>query len=205
MSRAPVIIGIGGGTASGKTTIARAVADHLGTKRATLISHDMYYRTPPAGVDLDRYNFDEPAALDNDRIAADLAALANGRSVQIPLYNFDTHLSQAGDWCSPTEYIIVEGILIFASEALRSQLQHRIYVRTPEATRLHRRLLRDQAERGRNMSEILHQYFNTVRPMHELHVRPSQRYCTSILDGESPIADSVQRVLDHISTFDNQM
>jgi uridine kinase len=191
-----LVIGIAGGTASGKTTIAHALTQELGPERATLISHDLYYRPPPPHADMSQYNFDEPSALDNDKLAAQLQALQRGEVVQLPEYDFTTHASRPGLPCEPSPILVVEGILIFACPALRAQMHHRVYVHTPEDVRLHRRLLRDQADRGRSVEDILHQYFDTVRPMHQKYVEPSRGYCTLTLNGQQSVSDSVGQLLE---------
>ena len=172
------IILIAGGTASGKTTIA----DHFAKQYdATLLPHDRYY------VDIPRtegFNFDEPKALDNDLLVEHITLLKKGQPAPIPIYDFATHSrSKDIEIVEPKELIIVEGILTLAVPEIRSLGDFLVYVHTPDDLRLIRRLKRDVVSRGRAVDSVLHQYLQTVRPMHNLHVLPSRAHASIELDG----------------------
>jgi uridine kinase len=180
----PVIIGVAGGTGSGKTTVARAILDRAGTSQISLIQHDAYYRDlselPLAQRAI--FNFDHPDALDNDLLIAHLKALKAGRAIQMPIYDFTTHTrTRQTRSVGPNPVILLEGILIFADDALRPLMDVKIYVDTQADIRFIRRLQRDIAERGRTMESVVHQYLATVRPMHEQFVEPSKRYADIII------------------------
>ncbi len=172
-----VLLGIAGGTGSGKTTLARRIVAGLPPGQALLLQHDDYYRdrshlTP---AERDRLNFDEPDALENARLAADLAALKAGRSIEAPEYDFATHTRRPKTrYLEPCPVIVVEGILLLAVPALRDLFDLRIFVDTADDVRLMRRIKRDLLERGRDIASIEAQYFGTVRQMHDLHVAPSK-------------------------------
>jgi uridine kinase len=180
----PVIIGVAGGTGSGKTTVAHEILKRAGTEQITLIQHDAYYRDLG---DLPRaqramQNFDHPDALENSLLIAHLQDLKAGRPVEVPVYDFTTHTrTDKTTRIEPRPVILVEGILIFADAALRATMDVKIYVDTDADIRFIRRLKRDLAERGRTMESVIHQYLATVRPMHEEFVEPSKRYADVII------------------------
>ncbi len=173
----PFIVGIAGGTGSGKTTLAERLEAAMPVGRASLIQHDWYYRDrshldPAARATI---NFDEPDALDNDQLLADLRALKAGNAVDCPQYDFATHTrSKTSRHVEARPVILVEGILIFASATLRDAFDLRLFVDTDDDIRLLRRIKRDVEERGRDVASIEAQYLGTVRPMHTLHVAPSR-------------------------------
>jgi uridine kinase len=180
----PVVIGVAGGTGSGKTTVARAILRRAGTGQLSLIQHDAYYKDlgdlPLAQRAM--LNFDHPDALDNDLLITHLRALKAGRDIAMPVYDFTTHTrTQEVRQIEPHRVVLVEGILIFADEALRQLMDVKIYVDTHADIRFIRRLQRDIAERGRTMESVVHQYLATVRPMHEQFVEPSKRYADIII------------------------
>ncbi len=198
------IIGIGGGTASGKTTLASRAVAALGP-RALLIAHDRYYRTLPdayRGREVD-YNFDHPDALDNARLAADLDALLAGEPVLVPDYDFArccrrpkscwTRLDPRG-----VDRIVVEGILVLAIPELRERFHQTFFVHTPADVRLARRLRRDIRERGDTVDGVLDQYLATVRPMHHRFVEPSRVHAQHILDGSADLERTVAELLHHL-------
>lgn len=180
----PVIIGVAGGTGSGKTTVARAILDRAGTHQISLIQHDAYYKDLgdlPLAQRAMR-NFDHPDALDNDLLISHLKRLKSGYAIEMPIYDFTTH-TRTGETLTvePNRVILLEGILIFADEALRPLMDVKIYVDTQADIRFIRRLQRDIAERGRTMESVVHQYLATVRPMHEQFVEPSKRHADIII------------------------
>lgn len=197
----PLVVGIAGGTASGKTTTARAVAAHLGD-RCVYLTHDRYYHSLPAQVDPSTHNFDHPDALDTARLIRDVRALRDGHAVRVPRYDFAAHARLSDDHAEPVEpreIVLVEGILVLADSALRDTMDHRVYVHTPDDIRLLRRIRRDLASRGRQVDEILTQYERTVRPMHEQFVAPSRMHANLVVDGTTSTGAMVAAVLGLIS------
>jgi uridine kinase len=180
----PVVIGVAGGTGSGKTTVAREILRRAGTHQISLIQHDAYYKNLddlPLAQRAMR-NFDHPDALDNDLLISHLQELKVGRPVEIPVYDFTTHSRTAETQRVESHRVVmVEGILIFADEALRRLMDVKIYVDTDPDIRFIRRLQRDIAERGRTMESVIQQYLATVRPMHQEFVEPSKRYADVII------------------------
>ena len=177
----PVVVGVAGGTGSGKTTVAAEILRRAGTDHISLIQHDAYYKDlsdlPVAQRAMQ--NFDHPDALDDDLLIAHLQELKAGRPVEVPIYDFTTHASTLR--VEPHRVILLEGILIFSDPALRQLMDVRIYVDTDADIRFIRRLQRDIAERGRTMESVIHQYLATVRPMHQEYVEPSKRHANIII------------------------
>ncbi len=180
----PLVIGVAGGTGSGKTTVAQAILKRAGTRQISLIQHDAYYKDLSALPLPQRamMNFDHPDALDNELLVTHLKELKAGRAIEMPVYDFTTH-TRTGQTrrVEPHRVILVEGILIFADEALRRLMDVKIYVDTDSDIRFIRRLQRDIAERGRTMESVIRQYLTTVRPMHQEFVEPSKRYADVII------------------------
>ena len=180
----PVVIGVAGGTGSGKTTVAREILRRAGTEQISLIQHDAYYKDlgdlPLAQRAMQ--NFDHPDALDNKLLIAHLRELKAGRTIEMPVYDFTTHTRTSEvQLVEPRRVILVEGILIFADSTLRRIMDVKIYVDTDSDIRFIRRLERDLAERGRTMESVIRQYLATVRPMHQEFVEPSKRYADVII------------------------
>lgn len=179
-----MIIGICGGTGSGKTTIARSIVDSVGTEKVVLVEQDSYYRNL-ADMPLDerhQANFDHPDSLDSDMLVNHILRLKQGLSIEMPLYDFATHTrSDKIEIIEPRPVVIVEGILIFAESRVLDLLDVRVYVDTPDDIRLMRRLRRDITERGRTFERTLEQYERTIRPMHYEFVEPSKRYADIII------------------------
>jgi uridine kinase len=179
-----MIIGICGGTGSGKTTIARAIVEAVGEKKVVLVEQDSYYRNL-SDMPLDerhQANFDHPDSLDSDMLVNHILRLKQGLSAEMPLYDFKTHTrSDKIEIIEPKPVVIVEGILIFAEPRVLDLLDVRIYVDTPDDIRLMRRLKRDFTERGRSFERTLEQYGRTIRPMHFEFVEPSKRHADIII------------------------
>ena len=179
-----MIIGICGGTGSGKTTIARAIVETVGARNVVLVEQDSYYRNL-ADMPLDerhQANFDHPAAIDSDMLVNHILRLKQGLSIEMPLYDFVTHTrSDRIDIIEPRPVVIVEGILIFAESRVLDLLDVRVFVDTPDDIRLMRRLRRDINERGRTFERTLEQYERTIRPMHFEFVEPSKRNADIII------------------------
>lgn len=177
MQRAPLVIGIAGGTGSGKTTLAARLIRELSGDVAVL-EHDWYYRDR-SGVPMNEresINYDEPGALDNALLTRHLAELREGRAVECPQYDFATHTRKAATRrVEAARIVAVEGILLFAIPELCASFDLRIFVDTDDDIRLMRRITRDLVERKRDIASIQQQYYDTVRPMHVQHVAPSKR------------------------------
>ena len=179
-----LIIGISGGTGSGKTTVANRILESVRASEVVFIQQDSYYRNLK-DLPLDyRHvaNFDHPDALDNDLLVNHIRKLRAGESVELPIYDFRTH-TRANETRSvePRPIVIVEGILIFADPRLLEQLDIKVFVDTPDDIRFIRRLQRDMNERGRTLDSVIEQYVGTVRPMHIQFVEPSKRYADVII------------------------
>jgi uridine kinase len=191
--KTPVIIGIAGGTGSGKTTVARAIYDRVGSDRIEWISHDSYYRNFDAlsPEDRARINFDHPDSLESELLTRHLDVLSKGSSVDVPVYDFATHARKTETQrVEPRKVIIVEGILVLAEPELRKRINIKLFVDTPADIRFVRRLTRDIESRGRSLQSVVQQYMTTVRPMHEEFVEPSKRHADLIIPegGENQVA-----------------
>ncbi|HEY8850050.1 MAG TPA: uridine kinase [Thermoanaerobaculia bacterium] len=191
--KTPVIIGIAGGTGSGKTTVARAIYDRVGSDRIEWISHDSYYRNFEGLSPEDRHkiNFDHPDSLETELLIRHLDVLGKGSSVEVPLYDFASHTRRPDTQrVEPRRVVIVEGILVLAEPELRKRIDIKLFVDTPADIRFMRRLMRDIQGRGRSLESVVHQYMTTVRPMHEEFVEPSKRYADLIIPegGENQVA-----------------
>jgi uridine kinase len=202
--QAPVIIGIAGGTGSGKTTVAQAIYDRVGSDRIEWISHDSYYRNFDGLSTEERHkiNFDHPDSLETELLTRHLDVLAKGSSVDVPKYDFATHARrQETQRVEPRRVIIVEGILVLAEPELRRRIDIKLFVDTPPDIRFMRRLLRDIQSRGRTLDSVVKQYLTTVRPMHEEFVEPSKRYADLIIPegGENQVAlDAIIARVEHL-------
>ncbi len=198
----PLIIGIAGGTGSGKSTVARRVAEALrATTSVAFIDMDAYYRDF-AHLPMDerrRVNWDHPDALDLELLVAHLRELADGRAVEKPLYDFVSHLRRRESVrVEPTAVIVVDGILLFADERVRDLCDVKVFVDADADVRLIRRIRRDMAARGRPLEEILNQYLSTVRPMHLQFVEPSKRYADVIVPRGGHNAVAVEMIVAKI-------
>lgn len=182
----PVIVGVSGGTASGKTTISQAIVRHVSEERVAWIQHDAYYRDLSHLPMAERIavNFDHPSSLESDLLVLHLDALCAGVPVQVPIYDFARHVRCAQTRAvEPKPLILVEGILIFVEPALRDRFDIKIYVDADPDLRFIRRLRRDVRERARTMDSVVEQYLATVRPMHLEFVEPSKRHADVIIPG----------------------
>ena len=180
----PLIIGIAGGTGSGKTTVARRIYEGLKGVNVVVIQQDAYY------IDLShlplkerkKVNFDHPSAFDNDLLIEHLNRLTTGKKIEKPIYSFTDYTRKAEtERVSPQEIIILEGILVLADKRIRDLLDIKIYVDADEDERFIRRLIRDTKERGRSMESVIEQYLNVVKPMFLQFVEPSKRYADIVI------------------------
>jgi uridine kinase len=180
----PVIIGVAGGSGSGKTTVVRAIVQSLGSDRVTVIHHDSYYRDASHLPAEERaaINYDHPDALETELLVQDLEALLGGAPVAVPIYDFAAHARLAERaQALPRKVIIVDGLLVLWDPQLRRLMDIKVYVDTDADVRFIRRLERDMRERGRSAESVITQYTSTVRPMHLEFVEPSKRYADVIL------------------------
>ncbi len=182
-----MIIGICGGTASGKTVFSKKILELLGPDAIIYLEHDAYYKglhELPAELQAEK-NFDHPDSLDNDLFIQHLKRLQANKAIERPIYDFTTHSRTSETYrIEPKPVILVDGILILAIKELRRMFDIRVYIDADADIRLARRLKRDLFERGRSAESVLAQYFKTVRPMHELFVEPSKNYADIIIHGK---------------------
>lgn len=181
---APLVIGIAGGSGSGKTTVAQEILQRVGPDRIAFLQHDSYYKDlsglPP--IQRAEVNFDHPNSLETELLIEHIACLRDGQPVEVPIYDFSTHSRTDKTFTvKPRRVILVEGILIFTEAALRDMFDVKIFVDTDSDIRFIRRLERDIAERGRTTESVIKQYQTTVRPMHMEFVEPSKRYADIII------------------------
>ncbi len=178
------IIGIAGGTGSGKSTFTNRLKDYFGD-RVTVIYHDDYYKAHDEIPFEERQyiNYDHPDSLETDLLVAHLEALREGRSIECPVYDFTRHTrSHRTKIIEPSQVIIVEGILIFQDERLRNLFDIKIFVEADADERILRRVLRDMNERGRDLENIINQYLTTVKPMHYLYVEPTKTLADIVIN-----------------------
>jgi uridine kinase len=186
------VIGIAGGTGSGKTTLARALTSTIPPEHVTTLEHDHYYRDrsdlPPD--ERSRLNYDHPDSLETSLLVEHLQALKAGRTVELPRYDFVTHSRRPERvTVAPTPIIVVEGILVFVDAALREQMDVKLFVDTDADIRVMRRIRRDIEQRGRTFQSVREQYYRTVRPMHLAFVEPSKRWADLIIpEGDTRVA-----------------
>lgn len=184
--RAPLIVGVAGGSGSGKTTVVRELARRLSPRTVTVIHHDAYYRdrAPLPSQERAAVNFDHPDALETSMLVDHVSALRSGRPVRVPAYDFHTHTRlRATEIAEPADVVILDGMLVLADSSLRQLMHLKVYVETDADIRFIRRLQRDLEERGRTVEAVVRQYHSTVRPMHAEFVEPSRRHADIIVEG----------------------
>lgn len=180
----PLVIGVAGGSGSGKTTVAEIVLQRVGRQRIAFLQHDSYYRelTGLSAAQRAQVNFDHPDSLESDMMQEHILKLKNWEPVEVPVYDFTTHSRTTQTiHVEPRRVILVEGILIYAEPHLRELFDVKIFVDTDADIRFIRRLDRDITERGRTTENVIKQYMSTVRPMHLEFVEPSKRYADVII------------------------
>lgn len=188
-----MVLGVAGGTGSGKTSVAESILAAVGRDRLAFLSQDSYYRDVvwENEAQPQAHNFDHPAAIDSPLLVTHLRSLRRGEAVDVPVYDFVRHRRRPETArVEPRPVVLVEGILLFVEPAVRGLLDFKIYVDTDPDVRLVRRLRRDIADRGRTMEDVLRQYLETVRPMHLEFVEPSKRWADVIVPegGENKVA-----------------
>ena len=199
-----MVIGIAGGTGSGKTTLTKRLKDTFGDD-VSVVYHDNYYKAHPNMTYEERaaLNYDHPDAFDTELMVEDLRQLCEGKTIHCPVYDYTIHnrSDQTVEVC-PTKVVIVEGILIFADKALRDLMDIKIFVDTDADVRILRRILRDVKERGRSLDSVIEQYLTTVKPMHEQFVQPSRQYADIVVleGGRNLVALDmiIQRIKSHV-------
>ena len=201
-----LVIGIAGGTGSGKTTLMKNLIARFGDV-VTVLSHDNYYRRHDELTYEERsaLNYDEPAAMETELMVQHLDALRRGQEIDCPVYDFTVHnRSDETIRVVPKRVIIVEGILIFADEALRDLMDIKIFVDTDADVRLCRRIKRDVNKRGRSLESVLTQYQTTVKPMHEKYVEPSKKYADLVVPEGGKNFVALDMIMDRIQRHLNE-
>lgn len=199
-----MVIGIAGGTGSGKTTLTKKLKDIFGDD-VSVVSHDNYYKAHDNMTYEERaaLNYDHPDAFDTDLLVSDLKRLCAGETIRCPVYDYTIHNRSKGTVeVRPTKVVVVEGFMIFESKALRELMDIKIFVDTDADVRILRRILRDVKERGRSLESVIDQYLTTVKPMHEQFVQPSRQYADIVVleGGHNMVALDmiIQRVRAHV-------
>jgi uridine kinase len=199
-----LVIGIAGGSGSGKTTVAQQILQRVGRERIAFLQHDSYYKDLSGLPPLQRaeVNFDHPNSLETDLLIQHIASLRDGKTVEVPIYDFSADRRTANTFTVyPRKVILVEGILIFTETSLRKMFDVKIYVDTDADLRFIRRLERDLSERGRTTESVIKQYQSTVRPMHLEFVEPSKRYADVIIPEGGFNTTALNMVVAHIESL----
>ena len=205
----PLVIGVAGGSGSGKTTVVRRIVDALDESRVTVLDHDRYYRDRNDLRLEERaaLNYDHPDSLETDLMVRHVHELRAGRPIEAPVYDFARHARMhSSKTVTPSRALIVEGILIYTDAALRALMDIKVFVDTDDDTRFIRRLRRDLSERGRTVESVIDQYLSTVKPMHLEFVEPSKRYADIIvpLGGHNAVAiDMLLTLIRGLTTTTN--
>ena len=199
----PFLVGIAGGSGSGKTTLANEISSNYDQKKVAIIEQDSYYINIPV-INLKqkkKFNFDHPSAIDLTLFEKDLKSLLQGKTINVPLYDFKTH-SRLKEYrqLKPHHIIVVEGILVLHYPQIRELFSLKIFVDTPEDLRFNRRQKRDINERGRNEENIIEQYVNSVRPMHDKFVEPSKYFADEIILGENRPDEIIGSIIKKIKS-----
>lgn len=201
-----ILIGIAGGTGSGKTTLADKVVDSFGSDEVSILRHDSYYKRHDNMTYEERsmLNYDHPDAFDTELLCDHIRALKAGQSIQMPVYDYTIHnRSDRTLQVNPAPVIVLEGILIFAEASLCELMDIKVFVDTDADVRILRRIVRDVKDRGRSLDSVISQYLTTVKPMHEQFVEPSKRRADIIIPegGENVVALDmlIQRVRKHLN------
>jgi uridine kinase len=197
----PFVIGIAGGSGAGKTTIAQQIVDQIGADAIAWLPYDAYYCDLGHLTLAERQacNFDHPDAFDTDLFLAHLDQLIAGHAITLPNYDFVQYTRVSGGHVvQPRPIILLDGILLFVSAAVRARMNVRIFIEVADDIRLLRRILRDTQERGRDVQSVCQQYLATVRPMHQAFVKPSRSYADLIIPGVNDVTPAVNLITNHI-------
>ena len=200
----PVIIAVAGGSASGKTTVVDKIVGSFECENVTVIKHDDYYKDQTEMTMEERYkvNYDHPFSLDNDLMYDQVVDLIKGHTITKPTYDFENHnRSDKVEQVSPTDIVILEGILIMEDARIRDLCDIKLYVTADDDLRFIRRLERDMAERGRTMESVVNQYLNTVKPMHFAFVKPTKRYADIIIPNDKDHDVAVDIIITKINSI----
>ncbi len=200
------IVGIAGGTASGKTTIVRKIKEKFGDD-IVVINHDSYYKAHDdlSYEDRSRLNYDHPESFDTDLMIEDVKKLKNNEAIDMPVYDYTIHnRSDATVHVVPKKVIILEGILILENKELRDLMDIKVFVETDADERLMRRIQRDMVERARSIESILAQYRDTVKPMHEQFVEPSKKYADIIIPRGGENLTGIGILQEHLKLMMNE-
>lgn len=203
-NRSPLVIGIAGGSGSGKTTVAQTILQRVGPDRISFLQHDAYYKDlsglPP--IQRAEVNFDHPNSLETELLTQHILKLKSGQPAEVPIYDFSTHSRTERTYTvQPRGVILVEGILLFTEATLRELFTVKIFVDTDPDLRFIRRLERDISERGRTLEMVVKQYLSTVRPMHLEFVEPSKRYADVVIPEGGFNAAALDMVVARIETM----
>lgn len=200
----PLIIGITGGTGSGKTTVCRAIIKNIPNDKIAIIEQDSYYKDQSHLTFEERLktNYDHPFAFDNDLLIKHLDDLCNGKAIEKPVYDYENHTRKQNETVriNPTNIIIVEGIMILEDEKLRDKLDIKVYVDTEDDIRILRRIQRDIKERGRSIDSVISQYLDTVKPAHDQFVEPYKKYADIIMPEGGKNKVAIDIVITKIKT-----
>lgn len=180
----PLIIGVAGGTASGKTSVSKILSDTFSDRAVTLLRQDDYYNDQGHMTMEERVqtNYDHPLSMDNELLVAHLEELMSGRAIEKPVYDYSHHTrSTETEHVDPTKIIVVEGLFVLEDRAIRNLLDIKVFVDTDDDIRFIRRLLRDTRERGRTLESVISQYTESVKPMHEQFIEPTKKYADIIV------------------------
>ena len=209
-NQTPFVIGVAGGSGSGKTTVVQKLVKTIGNEDAVVVQHDWYYKHQPHLTLEERagLNYDHPDALETTLLVAHLKELVNHRPITAPVYDFNEHLRrEETQLIKPQQIIIVDGILIFRDEELRNLFNLKVFVDTDSDLRFIRRMVRDIEERSRTRESVVNQYLKTVKPMHDLFVETSKRYADVIIPhgGRNTVANEllvaqIQAILHPVQT-----
>lgn len=197
----PLIIGVCGGSGSGKTTFCKQLVMLLGDENVAHLKQDDYYRDLRnlTQDERDLVNFDHPDSVEFDLLSTHLDYLLSGEAISVPSYDFATHTRTTYTQIVHSKPIVlIEGILLFSSDTIANKVHHKIFIDTKDDIRFDRRLRRDIAERGRTQESVLEQFNSTVKPMHDLFVEPKKKLADEVISGEVPFDDSLHRLHENL-------